>query len=205
MEGQLALDGEWGLLGEVFPELRWELVLVGPEMQELGSRDGAGGGSIAADAGEGRVRARGVRLKGHDWARQAPQPPDFAVLFNSGIGTLALTLVRHWLATVEALLSLSVPVLFTCFSEKERRGEEYVLRQLFKARVLVDFLENPLRPELEDTPVGYTTRAGHGTQNVDSMDKIERDDDRRICNTHVWWACGSELPPAELSKVCTVV
>mmetsp|Transcript_62772 Transcript_62772/g.177044 ORF Transcript_62772/g.177044 Transcript_62772/m.177044 type:complete len:442 (-) Transcript_62772:29-1354(-) len=194
MEGQLALDGNWCLLADVFPELQWELVLVGPEMEGLGS-------AVPADGGRGRVFARGVCLKGHELARErAEPPPSFAVCFNSGVGTLALPLVRHWLETLEELLRLGMPVLFTCFSEKEKKGEDFIIREMFKARVLVDFMENPLRPEAGDKLVGYQKKAGVPS----SIDEIERDDDTRICNTFVWWAHGSLLSSSELCEVATV-
>lgn len=206
LEGQLAKDGEWRLLAEVFPELSWDLVLVGPEMDDLG-------GQIVADGGLGRVHASGVRLKGHDWARQALsdsgseaerrwRQPDLVVLFNSGIGTLTLGLVRHWLETVEEILRLSVPVLFTCFSKKEMVGEELILRQLFKAQVLVDFLDNPLKSAPGDMPPSYGDRAERQAQ----LDEIEpRDgDSARICNHVVWWARGSSLSSQELHEASTI-
>jgi len=153
-----------------------------------------------ADGGEGRVRARSVRLKGHEFARQAPPRPDFAVCFNSGVGTLAIALVRHWLETLEELLLLQVPVLFTCFSAKERKGEEFVIHQLYKARVLVDFLENPLKPKPGDMPVGYRKKADCPA----NVDEVERDEERRLCSTFLWWVQGSELSPEELRQVSTV-
>jgi len=193
MEGRLALDGEWKLLAEAFPGTQWELVLVGPEMD--------GTGDLApADGGDGKVQARSVRLKGHEWARQSPPKPDFAVCFNSGVGTLAIALARHWLETVEELLKLDVPVLFTCFGEKERKGEEFIIHQLFKARVLLGSRENPLKPMPVDKPVGYRKMANLPA----NVDAVERDDETRICNTMLWWVQGSELGPGELHEVATV-
>lgn len=193
MEGRLAQDGEWRLLADVFPDLQWELVLVGPEMD-------VDADAFAADGGDGRVQVRSVRLKGHEWARQEPTRPDFAVCFNSGIGTLSIALTRHWLETIEELLLLDVPVLFTCFSQKERKGEELIIHQLYKARVLLDFQENPLKPAPEDRPAGYRKK----TDVPASVDAIERDDDQRICNAVVWWVQGSELAPAALREVSTI-
>jgi len=190
MEGQLAEDGEWGLLADVFPGLQWELVLVGPEM--AGDTDAA-----AADGGAGKVQARSVRLKGHDWARQKPPRPDFVVCFNSGIGTLSVALVKHWLATIEEMLLLDVPVLFTCFSAKERKGEEFIIHQLYKARVLVDFRENPIRPLPQDKPVGYRKKEVMPA----NIDAVEPDTDQRICSAFLWWVQGSELSPVELRAV----
>jgi len=189
MEGQLAQDGEWRLLADVFPDLQWELVLVGPEMN-------ADTEATAADGGDGRVQARSVRLKGHEWARQRPPRPDFVVCFNSGIGTLSIALVRHWLETIEELLLLDVPVLFTCFGQKERKGEEFIIHQLYKARVLADSRENPLRPLPEDKPLGYRNREAVPA----GLDAVEPDSDRRVCNTHLWWVQGSELGPEALRE-----
>ena len=189
MEGQLARDGEWGLLAEVFPEVAWDLVLVGPEMD-------AGEDFAPADGGAGRVRSLGVGLTGHEWAQRAPRQPDFAVCLNSGIGTLALSLVRRWLETVEHLLGLDVPVLFTCFGEKERQGEDLILRQLFRANVLVDFADNPLKPLPEDRPAFYN-REVHVPA---AIDRIEADGEARVCNAVAWWAWGSALPPEALAE-----
>jgi len=206
LEGQLAKDGEWRLLADVFPELSWELVLVGPEMDDLG-------GCIPADGGLGRVQACGVRLKGHEWVHQPPpdseseadrrrRQPDFVVLFNSGVGSLTLGLVRHWLETVADVLQLSVPVLFTCFSEKEMAGEDLMVRQLFKAKVLVDFLDNPLKSAPGDAPPSYGDREDRQAR----LDQIEpRDgDSANICNHVVWWAQGSTLTSEELHEAATV-
>mmetsp|Transcript_62757 Transcript_62757/g.125802 ORF Transcript_62757/g.125802 Transcript_62757/m.125802 type:complete len:274 (-) Transcript_62757:43-864(-) len=190
MEGQRVQDGEWRLLADIFPDLQWELVLVGPEMD-------ADTDAIAADGGDGRVQARSVRLKGHDWARQKPPPPDFVVCFNSGIGTLSIALVKHWLETVEEMLLLDVPVLFTCFSAKERKGEEFIIHQLYKARVLVESRENPIRPLPTDKPVGYMKKETVPA----AVDAVEKDDDQRICSTFAWWVKGSELGPEELRAV----
>lgn len=190
MEGQLVQDGEWRLLADIFPDLQWELVLVGPEMD-------ADTDAVPADGADGRVQARSVRLKGHDYARQKPPRPDFAVCFNSGIGTLSIALVKHWLETVEELLLLDVPVLFTCFSQKEQKGEDFIIGQLYKARVLAGFRENPLRPLPEDKPVGYRKKETVPA----AVDAVEKDSDQRICSTFAWWVQGSELSPEELRAV----
>lgn len=193
MEGKLAQDGEWKLLADVFPDLQWELVLVGPEMHNSE-------GFATADGGLGRVQAQGVCLKGHEWAKQAPCSPDFVVVFNSGVGTMALALVRHWLETLEALLGLNVPILFTCFSVKERRGEELLLQQLFKARVLAGFFDNLLKPHAEDKPIGYVRQMDLPP----SVDVIESDTESRLCNAVVWWAKGSHLSRVKLHNVTLV-
>jgi len=199
MEGRLVQEGGWGLLSDVFPELRWELVLVGPEMQN----ESEGHSEIVpADGGKARVCARQICLKGHEWAKRAPTPPDFAVCFNSGIGTLTLPLVRPWLETVEELLRLSVPVLFTCFSSKERNGEDLIIRQAFQACVLVDFLSNPLRPEPSDEPVRDTGKQTR-VELSPTVLALEPNDEPRVCSAIVWWAWGSRLSSDELHEVST--
>jgi len=187
MEGWLATEGEWELLAEVFPEARWELVLIGPEML-----------ADVASGSSGQVHIRSARRLGHEFARDEAAA-DFAVLFNSGIGTLSLPLVRHWLPTVGELLRLDIPVLFTCFGQKERQGEAIMLRQVFQAVVLADFAENPFAPQRGDNPEQRVRKA----QMPETLDAIEVDTDVRRCNAIVWWAKGSQLPVEELAAVAS--
>eukprot|EP00913_Durusdinium_trenchii_P022134 g20798.t1 len=103
MEGWLAEDGKWRMgiqsqseglwdfLAKVFPRLEWRIRLIGPEMQD------------------GVYRSTLVEVEG----------PDLVVCFNSGIGTLSLSITKPWLPTVAALLKLDAPVLFTSFGAKE--------------------------------------------------------------------------------------
>merc|ERR1712137_1507617 len=87
---------------------------------------------------------------------------------------------------------LSVPILFTCFGEKEKKGEEFILRQLFKACVLVDFCHNPWTPEPTDRLVGYTRQDEAFS---------DTDEEARLCNAIIWWACGSTLSRSDLATV----
>ncbi|CAK9033640.1 Hypothetical protein (Fragment) [Durusdinium trenchii] len=190
MEGWLAEEGLWDFLAKVFPRLEWRIRLIGPEMQ-----DGVYRSTL--------VEVEGVRLKGHEWMMQSPAQPDLVVCFNSGIGTLSLSITKPWLPTVAALLKLDAPVLFTSFGAKERKGEDFLLRGLFKAGVLVDFLENPFRQRPEDRPGCYRSledelladaRGAEGAQGAEG-------EGVNLCNAQVWWARGSELPEEELLKV----
>ena len=59
------------------------------------------------------------------------------------MGTLSLSVTKPWLETLAAVLQRDVPVLFTCFGAEEQKGEDFLLRQILKARVLLNFRENP--------------------------------------------------------------
>ena len=104
---------------------RFELVLVGPEMK--------------SDWELGAVRS----ICGTLHERDVGDRPDFAVLVNSGIGTLLEPLVSCWLPTLAQLLALDVPLCLTCYHEGEAAGEEAVLRA-FEAVPLGPSEVNPL-------------------------------------------------------------
>ncbi|CAJ1384141.1 unnamed protein product [Effrenium voratum] len=136
------------------------------------------------------VEVQGLRLQGHEFTQQSPDRPDLAVCFNSGVGTLALTIASPWLPTLAALLKLDVPLLFTSFGPQERKGEDFILKQLFQAQVLVDVLENPFRQMPEDRPGCYST-----------LEEDLSGDGEHLCNAQIWWARGSQLPAKELDQV----
>eukprot|EP00435_Cladocopium_sp_Y103_P029904 s3412_g7.t1 len=182
MEGWLAEEGSWDFLTEVFPTSSWKLCLIGPEMREEDLRLGD------------RVEVDSARLQGHEWIQKDGLCPDLVVCFNSGIGTLSLSITRPWLPTVAALLKLDVPVLFTCFGLKERKGEEFLLRGLFKARVLVDFVENPFRQRPGDRPGCYRSLE---EESLSATPEGEAE----LCNAQLWWAQGSQLSAEELDQV----
>jgi len=77
-----------------------------------------------------------------------------------------------------------------------------MVRQLFKAKVLVDFLDNPLKSAPGDAPPSYGDREDRQAR----LDQIEpRDgDSANICNHVVWWAQGSTLTSEELHEAATV-
>ncbi|CAJ1450301.1 unnamed protein product, partial [Effrenium voratum] len=177
MEGWLAEEGAWDWLLEAFPSLRWKLRLIGPEMRE---------GDLTRSP---EVEVQGLRLQGHEFTQQSPDRPDLAVCFNSGVGTLALTIASPWLPTLAALLKLDVPLLFTSFGPQERKGEDFILKQLFQAQVLVDVLENPFRQMPEDRPGCYST-----------LEEDLSGDGEHLCNAQIWWARGSQLPAKELDQ-----
>ena len=136
MEGCLAREGH---LAEVLSLLcpvdaGWELVLIGPEMEEEAAVE-RGGCVVRTLRGTLHQLCADGRLTG---------APDFLVLYNSGIGTLSLPLVEPWLPTVATLLALDRPVLLTCFHDGESRGEQEILVRHFGARVLVPPADNPL-------------------------------------------------------------
>eukprot|EP00434_Breviolum_minutum_P016616 symbB.v1.2.014649.t1/scaffold1063.1/size201213/4 len=179
MEGWLTEEGCWEVLAKVFPQLSWRLRLIGPEMREDLRRM------------EDTIQVESARLQGHEWMlREDVRAPDLVVCFNSGIGTLSLSITKPWLLTVAAVLKLDVPVLFTSFGIKEQKGEDFLLRGLFKAHVLVDFQENPFRQRPEDRPGCYG-----------SLEESLSGDNGDLCNSHIWWAAGSELPEEELNEV----
>ncbi|CAL1149738.1 unnamed protein product [Cladocopium goreaui] len=180
MEGWLAEEGSWDFLIEIFPTSSWKLCLIGPEMRE-DLRLGA------------RVEVESARLQGHEWIQKDGLCPDLVVCFNSGIGTLSLSITKPWLLTVAALLKLDVPILFTCFGLKERKGEEFLLRGLFKARVLVDFLENPFRQRPGDRPGCY--------RSLEEESLSAPEGEAELCNAQLWWAQGSQLSAEELDQV----
>ncbi|CAL1156532.1 unnamed protein product [Cladocopium goreaui] len=180
MEGWLAEEGSWDFLIEIFPTSSWKLCLIGPEMRE-DLRLGA------------RVEVESARLQGHEWIQKDGLCPDLVVCFNSGIGTLSVSITKPWLLTVAALLKLDVPILFTCFGLKERKGEEFLLRGLFKARVLVDFLENPFRQRPGDRPGCY--------RSLEEESLSAPEGEAELCNAQLWWAQGSQLSAEELDQV----
>ena len=51
--------------------------------------------------------------------------------------------MEAWLPSISAMLQLNVPILLTCFHEGEAEGEQIVLENTFKARVLVPSTRNP--------------------------------------------------------------
>lgn len=73
-------------------------------------------------------------------------------------------------------------------------------RHVFKAGVLVDFLENPLRPLPSDRPEHAVKKA----QVSAAVDAVEKDTDVRLCNAMVWWARGSKHSAAELKAAAEV-
>jgi hypothetical protein len=79
------------------------------------------GGAAASVAGSARLPA-----------------PDVVFCINSGMGTLPAPLVAPWLPTLDALLCLGTPTLFSCFNRHEAAGEAALL-PLLGAEVLLSY------------------------------------------------------------------
>jgi len=156
MEGELARQG---LLADLICAL-WrparehglDLILCGPEMREwtLQSDDDDAGGRRTGEACHRppppRTRSIGLTLHAYlddaggsisDW------PPDAAVCFNSGFGTLLAPLASPWLQTLAALLRTGAPLLLTCYAAHEASGEAAILR-LLGAKTLLPSTANAL-------------------------------------------------------------
>lgn len=184
MEGRLAKGGHWQLLAKAFPSLQWELIFVGPEISDSGEWQ--------ADGGEGAIRSKAFKLKGEEWIARAKAAPDFLVCFNTGIGTLAVGLTRHWLRTIAALLSTDTPVLFTCFNQQEVKGEGLLLRQLFQATLLVEPFENIFGCSMAN-------RSGRA-----ELCNSSEGEEGQLHNAFMWWAKGSRLSAEEQLEVALV-
>lgn len=132
MEGELVRNGHFAepLLQLCPPALirgGLELVLIGPEMNEWalelpppGSSSDPPVARTAAHRSPIIVRALSGTM--HGAADVGQERPNAIVLFNSGIGTLLWPLVEAWLPSVASMLLLDVPILCTCFNEREAEG-----------------------------------------------------------------------------------
>merc|ERR1712185_870780 len=114
------------------------------------------------------LQADGVRAR-------AVAGADAAVLFNSGIGTLLWPLVDAWLPTCAALLERRVPVLLTCFHERESVGEQEVLVHRLEAFQIC--------PDDEPYENPFARPLGGGGRDAADV----------IANQRCWWVCGSAL------------
>ena len=167
MEGELARAGHLAeplarLCPHLFGRFGLDVVLIGPEMKNwqlerpaahasqppLLVRAVSGtlhassvGGECSIDGGDGDQGGAGV--SGSGGATAASGRPNAIVLFNSGIGTLLWPLVEAWLPSISAMLAMDVPILLTCFNERESEGEQMVLGQGFDTKVLVTPRPNP--------------------------------------------------------------
>ena len=136
MEGELCRHG---LLDEAFARLcpvpsGFEFVLIGPEMETWERTCGTGATSVA----------RSFRGLLHDWVESNHEtpPPNAAVCFHSGLGTLQSDIADSWLPSFAWLLSLDVPLLLTCFNANESAGEAKALGAL-GARIVIAPRRNP--------------------------------------------------------------
>ena len=143
MEGELARAGH---LAEPIAALcdhiacrGLELVLIGPEMKEWEMERPASSSQRPSLL----VRALSATLHVAMSRETAAAAPDAIVLFNSGIGTLIWPLVEAWLPSISAMLALEVPILLTCFNEREKEGEQMLFGQAFEAHNLLAPRVNP--------------------------------------------------------------
>ncbi len=123
MEGELVRGGH---LAQPLARL-WaradglEIHLIGPEMKQWSL-------SLPSDGASPPTLVTAVPGTLHE--ADAREPPNAAVLLNSGVGTLLWPLVEPWLPTLALLLRLRCPTLLTCFNSHEAEGEAQVLRPL---------------------------------------------------------------------------
>ena len=142
MEGELIRNGYFAEpLSKLCPPhlspLGLEVVLIGPEMKQW---------ELELPASpRPPVIARALSGTLHVAADARASRPNAIVLFNSGIGTLIWPLVEAWLPSIAAMLILDVPILCTCFNNREASGEEMVLgQQAFETATLMPSRKNPL-------------------------------------------------------------
>ncbi|CAE8734244.1 unnamed protein product, partial [Polarella glacialis] len=119
IEKRQIVEGAWEPLFEIL-DVGWDVVLIGPEMEEDRSV----------------LSAPGRRL----WtfsclAHEAVMPeslqrPTFVLVFNSGLGASVVVHMQPWVQTLARLLLMKTPVLWTCFGPHEAQVEVSVLRAL---------------------------------------------------------------------------
>ena len=160
MEGELARGGHLAeplaaLCPPALASRGLELALIGPEMDtwefSVPNPIAAGAPSLLVRGCSGTLHALQPSSADAtvDAAAAAAGPPDVAVLFNSGIGTLLWPLVEGWLPTIAQLLSYrDVPLLLTCFNEHEARGEEVGHISITPWAIA----ETPRRPRARQSP-----------------------------------------------------
>lgn len=162
MEGQLSRRG---LLAQTICRLWWparehglELILCGPEMREWSLDLGRRGASRAAEhraaaaaAASAARSARHAALAPRCWQRGgvrgglgAAAGARRGVLHQLWHGHAPAPLVAPWLPTLDALLCLGTPTLFSCFNRHEAAGEAALL-PLLGAEVLLSYsTPNPM-------------------------------------------------------------
>uniref|UniRef100_A0A7S4SDH3 MYND-type domain-containing protein n=1 Tax=Alexandrium monilatum TaxID=311494 RepID=A0A7S4SDH3_9DINO len=100
-------------------EVAWDIVLVGPELQEDMKVCVAPGRRVYTYA----CLAHEAKMEEH------LRRPSFVSALNTGIGASVVHHMRSWIPTLGELLLLGRPVLFTCFGMHEAKVED----QIFKA------------------------------------------------------------------------
>lgn len=196
MEGELVRQG---MLAEAICGL-WErarnhgldLVLCGPEMRDWTEQIDHSSQTSGAQVPATRVRAVCGTLHacleessptGDVSPLLAQWPPDAAVCFNSGVGTLLAPLVSPWLPTLTKLLSTGAPVLMTCYSAHEVSGESAILPML-GANTLLASIANPLAHVvsveiLEISPVDDHVRAAWISAEINTRAAVADETERR--------------------------
>lgn len=161
-EETLAKTGAFSLLGELMPEIRWHIVLVGPSLSR-------GVDHIAGD----RVQIDLLTGYLHSWAvreRLKEAPPDCTVLFNSGIGCKLQAVTDPWQRSMP-ILAQCLPILFTSFSEAEAKREQTACSTVaWEATLGARIAENPFV-----VPGDHDGRAAPGV----------------VHNRLVWWLASS--------------
>ena len=167
-EGELARSGLLAEpLSQLCPELgRLELYLIGPEMREwsLNPND-----ALEVHGVPGlmhRVSQHGKLSSG--W-------PDFAVLFDSGLGTTDFAKVDPWLGTLTMLIQTNAAILLTCRNKAEAGLMTQLLAGPYRAVVTVGARANALITEQMVREDGHP--AGHAwmmwIQGTDSRSTLQ--------------------------------
>jgi len=101
-------------------DVAWDVVLVGPEMQEDTKLRVAPGRRIYTFA----CLTHEAEMPEH------LQRPSFICALNTGVGANVVHHMRSWVPTLGQLLLLGRPVLFTCFGPHESRVETQIFAAL---------------------------------------------------------------------------
>ncbi|CAJ1394192.1 unnamed protein product [Effrenium voratum] len=119
IEKRQLLQGGWERLLSAL-EVGWDIVLIGPEMQEDKAVLVHNGTRVFTFA----QLFHEIQLPPH------LQKPTFTCAFNSGLGASVPLHMKPWIRTLVQLLAQKAPLLLTCFGDYEARLEAALLRAL---------------------------------------------------------------------------